>query len=156
MRAVRKAIVGSLSTGILAAVCVTSISSSSYAATSSAVLDYKLSGLPANSTLTITYSTGIAGNTGGSAQAHSGSMSFVHFFSNHILEVASSHNTVLTADINETVLVNGPEITGDADIPSGASLKVLPPGSDELIDVPNGHFSIPTGQLTGKSSHKEA
>jgi hypothetical protein len=156
MRAWQKAMVGSLSTAILAAVCMTTMSSSSYATTSSAVLDYKLSGLPANSTLTITYSTGIVGNTGGSAQALSGSMSFVHFFSNHFLEVAASHNTVLTADINETVLTDGPEITGNADIPSGASLKVLPPGSDELIDVPNEHFSIPTGQLTSSSAHQRA
>ncbi len=147
MRAWKKVLIGSMTAGSLAVIGATGVSHSAHAAPlDTGLLSYHISGLPSDKTVTIVYSGGVASNTGGSAQAKSGSMAFVHFLSNHSLEVQSSHNSVLTADVNETVVIDAPAITGDADIPSGASVKVLPPDSDTFVDLSQGHFSIPTGR----------
>jgi len=116
-------------------------------------LTYTITGLPKGSTLTVLYLSGIAGNRGGSAQARSGSMSFVHFLGAHSLEVSSSNTGSLTADVTEDVDAAGATISGKADVPSGATVKLRDDATDQQIDLRNGEFSINTTSLS-RAAHR--
>jgi hypothetical protein len=148
MRSWKRVMVGSIAAATLAAIGVSGISYSANATTPSTkqMLSYSINGLAADHTITINYSSGVVSNNGGSATATSGSMNFVHFLRNLSLEVESAHNSTLTATVKEELVTNEVDITGDAVVPSGASLKVFPnSGSNNAINLPNGHFSIRIG-----------
>jgi hypothetical protein len=139
--------------GSLLVVGLTGTSAASAATPHEVGLTYSVSSMQKGSTLTILYEGGIVGNDGGSAQARGGALSFIHFLGGHSFELSASGSGSLTADATEDVQAAGGTITGVADVPSGATVKLRDDVTNQLIDLPNGPFSINSGAgLSGMSS----
>ncbi|HUA46457.1 MAG TPA: hypothetical protein VMA77_14600 [Solirubrobacteraceae bacterium] len=79
-----------------------------------------------------------------------GSISFIHFLGAHSLEISASSSGPLTADVSEDADTTGATISGIADVPSGATVKLRDDATDQQIDLRTRPFSInATSRLGG-------
>jgi hypothetical protein len=102
---------------------------------------YRVTGLPRGSTFKVTFSDGLLENAGGSADASSGSIGEVDFTAIG-LKVTSSDSGSLNAIVIEPLKSIFNTLTGDATVPSGASVKLTNLDTSQTIDLADGRFTI--------------
>jgi hypothetical protein len=133
---------------VVAAITITElVAPRAHAANHSPVLSYEITDLPAGTAFQVTYSGGVTSNTDGKALASHGGFAQVAFVSNFGLDAqAATKAGVLNGSVSEVVGVSGPKITGIASVPAGATVTLLNTQTNQTIDIPNGPFTIDTGQ----------
>jgi hypothetical protein len=105
---------------------------------------YSVNDLPAGSSLSVLYNSGVVQSSGGVAQARSGAMSNVWLLSNALL-LSSPTGAASSVDVTQNLYVGSAPVTGVAMIPTGASVTLTNPLTHQTISLSTGPFSISTG-----------
>jgi hypothetical protein len=96
-------------------------------------------------------------NANGFAQARHGGFRTVAFQRKYAVSVdAAASRAALYGNVPEEAGVSGSAITGTADVPAGATVKLVNVTSDQTSDLPSGPFTIDTRRTTlrGGSGHE--
>jgi hypothetical protein len=123
---------------------------SASATTPPTALNYQIANLPAGAAFEVDYTGGITSNTNGRAQASHGAFDAVAFVNNVGLRVSAAPRAgALYASVGEQVGVSGPQITGTALVPAGATVTLYNSFTGQTIDLPNGPFTMNTTPQLG-------
>jgi hypothetical protein len=109
-------------------------------------LEYKVTGQPTRTLLTINFESGVGAN-GVIAEAPSGGIKVLSANDRGTLQLAPSGSTPLDADITQFLVVSTAEVSGTADIPRGTSVTLTNFENGTTITLTGGPFSISTGVL---------
>ncbi len=117
-------------------------------------LEYKVTGQPARTLLSISFETAVQ-NTGLIAEAPAGGIKVLSVTGRGDLKVAPTNSMPLDADITQFLTVTTATVSGTADIPAGTLVTLTNVTNGKTITLTGGPFSIPTGGLqnTGPCRH---